>query len=461
MAERIQNGVLYYKLFFFGDMIAIYLAQLFATLIRAAYVRPYIDPNPWLTLLGVLLIAFVVVFFGQHYHRIDERSNLKEFIAMLRLTISIAFIGLSVLFIFKWSESYSRIYLSTWFLAANVCIYILRFLNKKIRKKTGRGIRKKDIIVIADHFGEELRQHLGENYVIAAAYVEDGGAIPEGIARLSSPEELVRYATNNVVDEVFIMDLKFTDTMQAFIKTLTDMGIAVNFNIEETFKGLSNLHMNQILNSNYVTMSINTIGEEDVILKRLFDIILSILSLLLSIPIYIVIAPIVMLTDKGTLFFSQKRVGHNGRIFKMYKIRSMYMDAEARKAELMSQNEMQGLMFKIKDDPRITPIGKFIRKTSIDEIPQFWNVLKGEMSVVGTRPPTVDEYEKYEPWHKARLAIKPGITGMWQVSGRSNITDFNEVVKLDREYISNWSLSLDIKILFKTFGAVLKKKGSR
>ena len=163
----------------------------------------------------------------------------------------------------------------------------------------------------------------------------------------------------------------------------------------------------------------------------------------------------------------------NGRKFKFYKIRSMYLDAEQRKAELMKDNRVSdGMMFKLDFDPRIigneilpdgtrkTGIGEFIRKYSLDELPQFWNVLKGDMSLVGTRPPTVDEWEKYKLHHRARLAMKPGITGMWQVSGRSDITDFEEVVKLDTEYICNWSMGLDFRLLFKTVGAVIKKRGA-
>ena len=165
------------------------------------------------------------------------------------------------------------------------------------------------------------------------------------------------------------------------------------------------------------------------------------------------------LNSPGPIFFSQLRVGRNGRIFKIYKFRSMYPDAEKKKKELLDSNEMTGCMFKINNDPRIIGsgpdgtkhgIGWFIRKTSIDEFPQFWNVLKGEMSLVGTRPPTVDEWNKYEYHHRGRLAIKPGLTGLWQVSGRSNIKDFEEVVKLDVEYIEKWNLGLDIKIIFKT-----------
>ena len=145
------------------------------------------------------------------------------------------------------------------------------------------------------------------------------------------------------------------------------------------------------------------------------------------------------------------------------------MDAEERKKDLMKKNEMQGLMFKMENDPRIIGsekgpgkgIGNFIRETSIDELPQFWNILKGDMSLIGTRPPTVNEYEQYDLHHKIRLSMKPGLTGMWQVSGRSDITDFEEVVRLDTEYIENWSIGMDIRILFKTIQVVLCKKGSK
>ena len=171
------------------------------------------------------------------------------------------------------------------------------------------------------------------------------------------------------------------------------------------------------------------------------------------------IAPAVKLESPGPLIFKQKRVGKNGRYFYIYKVRSMYQDAEARKAELMEKNEMKGFMFKMTDDPRITKVGKFIRSTSIDELPQFWNVLKGDMSLVGTRPPTVAEFKQYQGHHKRRLSMKPGITGMWQAYGRKTVSDFEEIVKMDLNYIDNWSIMLDIKILFKTVQSVLTTGG--
>lgn len=191
------------------------------------------------------------------------------------------------------------------------------------------------------------------------------------------------------------------------------------------------------------------------------DIAGALVGLLITGVVGIFLAPVLLLESPGSLIFCQNRVGVNGRIFKFYKFRSMYVDAEERKKELMAQNEVQGLMFKMEHDPRITKVGAFIRKTSIDELPQFWNVLKGDMSLVGTRPPTVDEYEQYTGYQKRRISFRPGITGLWQISGRSDIKDFDEVVKLDLEYIDNWSLLLDLKIICKTILVVFKGSGAK
>ena len=172
------------------------------------------------------------------------------------------------------------------------------------------------------------------------------------------------------------------------------------------------------------------------------------------------VAIAIKLDDGGPVFFSQTRIGLHGRPFKMYKFRSMVTNAEELKKKLAEENgQSDRFIFKMKDDPRITRVGKFIRKTSIDELPQFYNVLKGDMSLVGTRPPTVDEFRQYESHQKRRLSAKPGITGLWQVSGRNEIKDFEDVVKLDVQYIDNWSIGLDIKIILKTIKVVFEKGG--
>ena len=185
------------------------------------------------------------------------------------------------------------------------------------------------------------------------------------------------------------------------------------------------------------------------IFKRIIDIIGAGLGLILLSPIIAVVACAVKVTSKGPIFFSQKRVGKNGELFEMYKFRSMVVNAEELKGNLEDQNEMSGPMFKIKDDPRVTKVGKFIRKTSIDELPQLWNVLKGDMSLVGPRPSLPKEVEQFDNWMFKRLSVRPGLTCYWQVSGRNNI-DFEDWMKLDCRYVDERNLWIDIKLIFKT-----------
>lgn len=194
--------------------------------------------------------------------------------------------------------------------------------------------------------------------------------------------------------------------------------------------------------------------------KRMFDVLFSLFALVILSPIFLIVGIIIKLDGpNGEVFFQQDRVGVDGKLFKMYKFRSMYPDAEKRLEEIKHLNEIEGHMFKMKEDPRVTHIGKFIRAYSIDELPQLLNVLKGDMSLIGPRPPLIREYEKYSEYDKKRLAIRPGITGLWQVSGR-NALSFNEMVALDIKYIHELSLKMDILIFFKTIIVVLKKENA-
>ena len=195
------------------------------------------------------------------------------------------------------------------------------------------------------------------------------------------------------------------------------------------------------------------------VIKRLIDVVCSFMGVLLLSPLFIIIAIIIKTTSKGPVFFSQKRVGKNGREFDMYKFRSMVVNAEELKEKLAAQNEMSGPMFKMKDDPRVTKVGKFIRKTSIDELPQLWNVLKGDMSLVGPRPSLPKEVAQFEDWMYKRLEVKPGLTCYWQVSGRNNI-DFEDWMKLDIKYVDERSTWIDIKLIFKTVGVLFGDKNA-
>ena len=194
------------------------------------------------------------------------------------------------------------------------------------------------------------------------------------------------------------------------------------------------------------------------IAKRLVDIVGAIVGLIITAAIAIPIAIVSVIDNPGSIFYSQIRCGHNGTTFRIWKFRSMIKDAD--KLKHLVKNEANGHIFKCKEDPRITKVGKFLRRTSLDELPQFWNVLKGEMSLVGTRPPTPDEVMKYQPHHWERLRVKPGMTGEWQANGRSSIKDFEDIVKMDLDYQRKWSVSYDLFLIMKTIWVVLNKCGA-
>ena len=314
---------------------------------------------------------------------------------------------------------------------------------------------------------EDLRRYnTYENYLITLA-ITDGdyvGEDIEGYRVVANGDNVIEVASREIVDEVFlVLDDQRKNEIIEYAEQFAQMGVIVHVNIDllDHLGAGYQREVTQIGNHYALSVAPRFFDFNKLVMKRIIDIVGAIVGLMITAVVMLFIAPAVKLESPGPLIFKQKRVGKNGRYFYIYKVRSMYQDAEARKAELMEKNEMKGFMFKMTDDPRITKVGKFIRSTSIDELPQFWNVLKGDMSLVGTRPPTVDEFKQYDARHKRRLSMKPGLTGLWQVSGRSNIEDFEEVVRLDCEYIDNWSIQLDIQIILKTVVVIFKKVGSK
>jgi len=220
-------------------------------------------------------------------------------------------------------------------------------------------------------------------------------------------------------------------------------------------------HHAEVLGEGLYLISLEATPQEPIALfvKRTIDIVGASMGLTLCALAFVVFAPLIRLSSRGPVIFRQVRIGRNGRRFTIYKFRTMLLDAESQKEGLLAVNEMSGHLFKLRNDPRVTPIGRFLRRTYLDELPQFWNVLKGEMSLVGTRPPTPDEVARYSAHHRRRLSVRPGITGLWQCHGNGRVSDFDTVVRLDCEYIDRWSILLDLKILGRTCFSVARLAG--
>jgi lipopolysaccharide/colanic/teichoic acid biosynthesis glycosyltransferase len=283
------------------------------------------------------------------------------------------------------------------------------------------------------------------------------GPLPH-LGGLDDLEEVIRH---HVVDEVVVTrSLSYDDRLEEALKTCQDRGITVVMLLKRQNYLSTNATVAMIDDIPAVKFHTVSLHEGQLMAKRLLDIVGAMVGMILFGISYLLIAPLIKLESPGPVIFKQERVGRNGRVFEIWKYRTMCSDAEAKKTELAGLNEVRGHMFKLTHDPRVTRIGQFLRKTSLDEIPQFYNVLIGKMSLVGTRPPTVEEVQEYQTHHYKRISVIPGITGMWQISGRSEIKDFEEVVNLDNAYINNWTIWKDIKIIAKTVVVVIRRKGS-
>lgn len=425
----------------------------------------------WLLFFAVALygLMFVLMDFSHHFFR---RGMFDEFVSVVKSEVIFSAVLILALFVMHRSADLSRLVFGYQIVINTVVMYAARVIFKQYMVKVYRNSRHSNRLLVvtssdqAENVLENLKEYNEWNRTIAGLVLTDTAQVSEinEIPVVAHSEDFLNYVIRNDVDEVFIIDDKMmrTPLMDEWVRELEQMGIIVDVNIDAFDLSISGKKtLNRVGKYAVVSFARNLFSTRQMIAKRVLDIAGSLVGMLILGIATIFVAPAIKLDSPGPVFFGQTRVGKNGRKFTFYKFRSMYKDAEARKKELMASNEVKGLMFKMEDDPRITKVGKFIRKTSIDELPQFWNVLRGDMSLVGTRPPTVDEFEHYEAKHKCRLSMTPGLTGLWQISGRSDIKDFDEVVRLDMQYIDNWSILKDIKILILTVKVVLTGRGSR
>ncbi len=471
MNRRTTRSWLKHLDFIILDLISIAVSFLIAYGIRLGFPRLSQDVSYRNILIVIYFIHVLVAFFSHNYSEIVRRGYLNEAAAVFQQNL-LVLICLAIYLVFtRQSEVYSRL-VWVYFFLINFCLMLLlRCIRKYMVRRSLRSQEHRDELLVvttkerAQSCLEGLSTDQYQPYHVVGLVLLDGGERSwkvQDIPVVANLDSVTEYVRTNVVDEVLIDTDWQSPEVEELANQLLDMGIVVHIGLERSFEDLPNKQIQQMGKWNVITTSIRTASVVQLFIKRAMDIAGAIVGLLITGVLFIFVAPAIKLSSPGPIFFAQERVGKNGRTFKLYKFRSMYVDAEERKQKIMDENEMQGPMFKMEDDPRIVKgVGQFIRETSIDEFPQFWNVLKGDMSLVGTRPPTVEEYAQYEQHHKVRLSFRPGITGLWQVSGRNEITDFEEVVRLDEEYITHWSLREDIWILLRTVVVVIQRKGSR
>ena len=456
------------------DLLAIVVSFVFAVFLRYRtfnWVQAEGNQSQQIILMIILYIALNM--FTNFYMDFFKRKNAVEFWAILKEEVVFYPLLLVAYFLMHASYTLSRLVMVYMVVLQTCLTFLFRYLLKQYMMKAYKNGRFANHMILISTQKEapgiirRLHSNPDWNSVLVGLILVDTqkvGVFIEGIPVVADRQNLLDFIIHNDVDEVFFSyeGIEKDSMSRTWIREVQMTGILVDVNIE-VFNLVDNgtKTLNRVGNYAVVSFARNVISTRGLIFKRLMDIAGSMVGMVILGIVSLILVPAIRLDSPGRAIFSQIRVGKNGRKFRLYKFRSMYSDAEEHKGELMQQNEMSGPMFKVEDDPRITRIGKWLRSTSLDELPQFWNVLKGDMSLVGTRPPTVDEFEQYTAMHKARLSMTPGLTGMWQTSGRSDIKDFDDILRMDMEYIDNWSIGLDIKILFKTIEVVLRRKGAK
>jgi len=455
------------------DILSVMVSYAISLYIRFNIIHYEVYPKQFHLMVGAYIVVLCLLYnmFLDANRNFFTRGYYQEFYYTARYTVILVVGLVVVLYLTQQAYAFSR---SVYGIFAVLNIFITYFAHMAFKKAMWKYYRKSasadKMLVIAKSANVEevlgnLQKGMEWYFDITAVVVYDvckKGQTICGIPVVAAKEDLYETVVRMMVDEVFICLPEIpASEIRKMVQNFEEMGLTCHYNVDIFSHANPNTYVQQMGGYSVISFALKTMDSRRLLIKRLIDIAGSLVGLVLTAVITPFVALAIKIDSRGPVFFSQTRIGKNGRRFKIWKFRSMYIDAEERKKELAAQNEIKGLMFKMEDDPRITKVGKFLRKTSIDETPQFLNILVGDMSLVGTRPPTEDEFEQYNGYYRRRMSITPGLTGMWQVSGRSDIQDFEEIVRLDLEYIDNWSLGLDMKILFMTIFAVLGRKGSK
>ncbi len=457
------------------EEISLQIAYMVAMLIRFGEIM---FANEIYRELAVVLamIDFVIVMVLNTMHNVLKRGYFTEFVETVKACVAVFAFAVIYMYAFKVSSDYSRILLFLTLILHVLVSYLTRILWKVVLRNThiNDGKKYSMLAVLDPGIAEETLKKLTDNKgdifnVVGLVFTQNDDRTEVcGVPVVSDIEHASEFVCREWIDSVYVECQKVTKKIDRFMDECRQMTVTIHFAAPSAIHMSTGTFGNKVAGITVLTSAVRYASPLEHALKRGLDLIGGLIGSIFACLIILIVGPVIKKQSPGPILFSQERIGRNGKKFKMYKIRSMHVNADEIKQELMDQNRNKdGYMFKLDFDPRIIGnridedgtvhkgIGDFIRRRSLDEFPQFFNVLLGQMSLVGTRPPTVDEWEKYKFHHRARLACKPGLTGIWQTSGRSKITDFEEIVKLDTKYINDWNLSLDIKLIFKTAWMVL------
>ena len=427
----------------------------------------------YLKIYPLVLVIWSVLLFTYHsYHSHRTIPVTTEALT----TIRVVFVGIAVLATIAYLMPLRQLS-RAWFILFGALAAVLLVAEKVVLRLVARYVRAKGLnyrtVVIvgtgrrAIDVARVINDHKYWGYKILG-FVSDGHRLANGWARyrvFGSVPDLRSLLESGMgigepVDEiVFAVTRKKLDEMKQIFLFCEELGIRTRVAMNFFQNRVARIEIEELEGIPFLTFTTTPSNETQLAVKRLLDIAVSALLLLLAAPIILVVAAAIKLSSPGSVFFKQTRIGLNGRMFTLYKFRTMIEDAHHRREEVSHLNEMTGPVFKAKDDPRVTSVGRVLRRFSLDEIPQFWNVFRGDMSLVGPRPPIAEEVANYHRWHRRRLSMKPGLTCLWQISGRNNV-DFDRWMQMDLQYIDNWSPLLDLKILLRTIPAVLSGRGA-
>ena len=460
--ERKRTRRSLYRRMALTDSLGMLAALLLAYQARFGQLWPTLD---FLLVLLVAPVATVVFYHGFGLYQTHRFSTLEEF---RRMIIAVSLTVITVDMLSFWSEaSYSRLWIGySWALALLFAAVSRRLWHRQVRRSWAKGELTFDTLIVGtNQEAEHLAELLGSNSTgfQPVGFVSTGssnGSAPHGLQVLGTIDRLRGLVRDTGASCVFVAASAVTTTdMKHVLKArrLDGVEIRITANLPPTLA--TQVAIQSVAGLMALTVDGVRLTRTQAIAKRAFDVVVSAVGLLLLAPVFLLIALAVKLTSPGPVLFRQERIGLHRRPFTLLKFRTMCVGAEVMLADLRAQNEADGPLFKLRDDPRITKVGRWLRHYSLDELPQLWNVLRGEMSLVGPRPPLPSEVAAYEDWQLDRLEVRPGITGLWQVSGRSDLS-FDEYVRLDLFYIENWSIAYDLFMIIKTIPMLLRARGA-